>query len=220
MNTVTKTKCLPTYLVIDTSTSMDGHTELLNSTIENLITTVGDSPRVAEFAHTSIITFNDYPHLVLELTNIEDVQLLPQVTCQGTTDFGRMFHLLRQRIDLDVSRLVQGGRHDVLRPTVFLLTDGEPTDGGWEAAYSAAVGRSWRRHPHIIAFGFGQANESVLARIATKGAFLAEDVADKEAITSMLSSLLNTLLASASAQELQLPVEVPGYRSVPLEYMD
>lgn len=214
----TKTKCLPVYLVVDTSQSMQPHEALLNDTVENVFTMVGDSPRVAEFAHVSIITFNTAPHVVLEMTNIEDIEHLPVLACQGTTNYGKMFTTVKQRIDIDVNNLNRQGRA-ILRPAVFILTDGEPTDKNWADSYSTMSNPDWKRRPHVISFGFGAADEAVLGRISNKAAYRA-DGNEKEAITSMLTTLLQTLVQSANAQELRIPTTVPGYTSVPIEYVD
>ncbi|GAA1537519.1 hypothetical protein GCM10009827_065430 [Dactylosporangium maewongense] len=216
-----KSKCLPTYLVIDTSSSMKSHESLLNDTVDHVFDVVGNSPRVAEFAHVSIITFNTDAHVVLELSDIETVENLPTITCQGTTNYGKMFQLVKQRIDADISGLTHDGRRAVLRPAVFILTDGEPMDKDWATQFNALTDASWRRRPHIISYGFGTANATVLGKIATKAAYLATDVdKEKEAIVSMLTSLLNTLVASASAQEFRIPDDVPGYTRVPIEFVD
>src|SRR4051794_14494104 len=217
-----KSRCLPTYLVIDTSGSMKAHEDLLNKTVDHVFTALGDSPRVAEFAHISIITFNTSPHVILEMANMEDVLSLPTVRCSGVTNFGEMFKTLRRRIDIDVESLTAGGRRAVLRPAVFILTDGEPSDRDWGNAYDTLVDPQWRRRPHVVSYGFGGANEVVLGRIATRAAYLAVNADnEQEAIVAMLSSLLNTLVASANAQEFTLPKELPDtYRSVPVEYVE
>ena len=75
----TKTKCLPTYLVVDTSSSMSEHEELLNELVDYLFDEIGNSPRIAEFAHMSIITFNTIPHLVLPMADIEQIQKRPRL---------------------------------------------------------------------------------------------------------------------------------------------
>jgi hypothetical protein len=43
---------------------------------------------------------------------------------------------------------------------------------------------------------------------------------DKEAISSMITSLLRSLVASASAEEFTIPTQVDGYERVPIEYVD
>ena len=111
----------------------------------------------------------------------------------------------------------------VLRPAVFFLTDGNPTDeeGSWTEAYSRLVDPTWRRRPHVITYGFGAANSDILGRIATKAAFLADEQLDQqEALAGVLSSMLQSLVTSARADQLLIPTDVPGFISVPVEYTD
>lgn len=217
----TKTKCLPTYLVLDTSGSMKEHEQLLNDTLDHLYDSLVASPRVSEFAHISLITFNTQPHLVLEMTDLEEVTALPQLTCNGTTNFGLVFDLVKTRIDHDIPALRDAGK-GVLRPAVFLLTDGCPSDEeGWQPRFDELVDRNWKRRPHVITYGFGVAREDVLGKMATKAAFLADsDVQDREALTKVITSLLQTLVASAKADEMLIPTDLPGFVRVPVEYMD
>jgi uncharacterized protein YegL len=221
MTSSTAAKCLPTYLVVDTSTSMAEHQELLNGLVDHLVDAVGNSPRVAEFAHMSIITFNTAPHLVLPMSDMERVDHLPDIACHGATNYGPMFRLLKVRIDTDVQDLRDGAGRAVLRPAVFILTDGEPTDRAWATDFEDLTDQQWRRRPHIISFGFGAANPTVLGKIATKAAFLAETAAtERDAIMIMITSLLKSLVASASAAEFTIPSRVDGYERVPIEYVD
>lgn len=219
---VAKTKCLPTYLVFDTSGSMEKHTQLLNDTLEFLYNSVVESPRVSEFAHMSIISFNDQADVVVEMTDIQDLQAIPRFTCGGRTSYGAAFNLVRQRIDEDIPKLTASGK-GVLRPAVFLMTDGIPTDdeNQWTSAFQNLTAKDWRRHPHVITWGFGNADRTVLSKVATKGAFIADQhTGDKVAITEVIASMVRTLVASAKAEQLQLPTEVEGFTSIPLEYMD
>src|SRR5207244_4491047 len=81
--------------------------------------------------------------------------------------------------DTDVAALLAQGRA-VLRPAVFFLTDGAPTDPGWEQSFQRLVDKSWARRPHVITYGFGAAPREVLSKVATKAAFLAENGADQD----------------------------------------
>jgi uncharacterized protein YegL len=78
-----KTGCLPVYLVLDTSISMRPHEKLLNDTLDHVYLSLVGSPRVADFAQISIITFNTKAHLVMSITDIERVKSLPRLECGG-----------------------------------------------------------------------------------------------------------------------------------------
>jgi uncharacterized protein YegL len=216
-DTASKKKCLPVYLVVDTSGSMEKHAELLNQTVARVVTHVADSPKVAEFAHISILTFNAMPHVILEMTSIDDLTRLPRLACTLNTNYGAMFALVRQCIERDVPKLVATGR-GVLRPVVFILTDGAPSDADWAAQFNALIDKGWKHHPHTVSFGFGDAVVPVLARIGTLRAFKAA-VDDKAAITTMLNTLLQTLIQSAGADGLRIPKHVPDYDTITDDYM-
>ena len=212
--------CLPTYLVIDVSSSMTPHQDALNSALRKLHHALAGSPRVSEFAHISIIAFSTQAWVVIEMTDMDYVPQMPEVRCEGATNYGDAFRRVRERINIDLPALRAQGKA-VLRPAMFFLTDGVPTDRNWEKEYASLVDRTWNRRPHVITYGFGGGAERVLGRIATKAAFAAEGGTEQdEALAAALTSMLHSLVASAGAGEMQFPVEVPGYRSIPFEYID
>jgi uncharacterized protein YegL len=219
----TGTRGLPAYVVLDTSASMTPYQELLNETIQEIYDTLMSSPQLEEFIHLAIITFNTSPHLVLGMTGIGSLTSLPNVTCGGLTNYQPMFDLIRDRVNVDLPDLSSIGVH-VLRPVVFLLTDGAPTDkpaGAWTESLDRLRDPQWRFHPHILTYGFGESSETVLRRISTIAAYVAESgTSNRRALVVALSSLLSSLVSSAEKRQLQVPEEVAGYRSVPLDFVD
>jgi uncharacterized protein YegL len=223
----TKVNCLPVYIVIDTSYSMSPYEDVLNQTIETLYDTLITSPRIADFAHISILSYNTEAEVVLQMTDLQTMDVLPQLGCGGVTDFVKALRLLRQRIEEDVTLLSNAGR-DVLRPVAFLLTDGQPTDDkghpsdNWKGEYDALVNKSYARHPHVVPFGYGTATADMLIGISTipGAAFLAKDGGTAEALRRIIPALLNTLVASARDNELRLPTEVDGFIRVSPEIVE
>lgn len=215
-------KGLPVYAVLDTSGSMGRFEELLNETLESIYEVIDTTPQVREFIHLSVVSFNTQPHVVTNMTEFDDVTILPTVSCAGTTNFAPLFRKLRDCIESDVPALSARGIK-VLRPVVFLLTDGIPTDSDeqWTRSLDALLDPSWRPRPNIISYGFGEAQAEVLGRVSTVAAYIAEPGQDNAgALSEALTSLLNSMVASAKAQELQVAEEVKGFRSVPLDYVD
>jgi uncharacterized protein YegL len=223
----TKIKCLPVYIVIDTSYSMTPYEDVLNQTIETLYDTLITSPRIADFAHISILSYNTEAEVVLQMTDLQTMDLLPLLSCGGVTDFVKALRLLRQRIEEDVTQLSNAGR-EVLRPVAFLLTDGQPTDDqghpsdNWKGEYEALVDKLYRRHPNVVPFGYGTATADMLLGISTipGAAFLAKDGGTAEALRRIIPALLNTLVASARDNELRLPTEVDGFIRVSPEIVE
>ncbi|WP_066371998.1 vWA domain-containing protein [Herbidospora mongoliensis] len=218
-------KGMPTYVVLDTSGSMQAFEELLNNTLTEIVDTLYTSPAMADFIHLSILSFNSSPHVVMDMTEITQLTALPNVTCSGRTNFAPMFRLVKERISKDVPALKARGIK-VTRPVIFLLTDGIPTDKPdteWRTSHAELTDRNWPPYPHVITYGFGNASESVLKTISTLAAYIAYNSNDEEtksALAAALNSLLNSLITSAEKQQLAVPEEVKGFRTVPLDYID
>jgi uncharacterized protein YegL len=214
----TKVNCLPVYIVIDTSHSMTPFEDVLNDTIETLYDELITSPRISEFAYVSILSYNTEAEVILQMTDLQSMDALPQLECGGVTNFVKALRLLRQRIEEDVPHLNDAGR-EVLRPVAFLLTDGQPTDekghlsDNWKPDYAALVDKSYRRHPNVVPFGYGTATAGILNEISTipGAAFLAKEGGTADALRKIIPALLNTLVASARDNALRLPTEVDGF---------
>lgn len=222
----TKVKCLPVYIVIDTSYSMLGVEKILNDAIENLYDALITSPRISDFAHISIISFNTEAEVILRMTGLQSLDALPELSCGGATVFENAVALLRERIDEDIPALNSAGRA-VLRPVAFLLTDGQPTDkeghlsDAWQPSFKALTDKSNRRYPNVVPFGYGTATPDTVRQFGTipGAAFIAEtDTA--EALGNVIPALLNTLVASARDNQLRVPKEVDGFITVSGDVLD
>jgi uncharacterized protein YegL len=216
-------KGMPTYLILDISQSMSEHQTVLNDMLSEILVTLYKNPRISEFVHLSIITFNAQPHVVLKMTELSKLRRRPELNCRGTTNFAPMFELLRDRIDIDVP-LLQTKGYSVLRPVVFLLTDGAPSDrdNAWIKPHSVLIDKEWPRHPRVIGFGFGEAVEEILRKMAPFRTYMADpgQGTNTQALSEAMSGMLNTMVASAKARELRLPNEIAGFYSAPEEFVE
>lgn len=220
---MTGTKGMPTYVVLDVSTSMRDYELLLNESLIRVLDTLFKKPRISEFIQLSILTFSTEPNVVLRMTELRGLQRIPKITCGGATNFGKVFDLLHERIDADLPLLQRSG-FDVLRPIVFLFTDGAPTDrpqGSWRQAHSRLTDPDWAPHPHILCYGFDQAVESILRDMCTIQSYIADGSREHaEALAEAMETMLNSVVASASAKELRIPENVRGYRTISSEPLD
>lgn len=213
--------CLPTYVVIDASSSMKPHEPVLNATLSRLHYNLATNPRVSEFARVCVVAFSTDVHVVIPMSDMEQVPAMPEVICGGRTEYGKAFDQVRQCIEQDVSNL-RAQNLDVLRPTVFFLTDGAPTDAHWQDSFRTLVARDWPRHPHVIAYGFGGAKRDVLEKVATKALFIADGSDTESALSGAITGLLNTLIASSKTGGMTISTDVKGFNYVEVaqEYVD
>ncbi|MCX5535251.1 VWA domain-containing protein [Streptomyces sp. NBC_00006] len=215
------TLCLPTYVVIDASSSMKQHESVLNATLARLHYNLATNPRVSEFARVCVVAFSTDVHVVIPMSDMEQVPVMPEVICGGRTEYGKTFDQVRECIEQDVSNLRMQNL-DVLRPSVFFLTDGVPTDAHWREPFRKLVDRGWPRHPHVIAYGFGGAKRDVLEQVATKALFIADGSDTESALSAAITGLLNTLIASSNSGQMHIATDVKGFNYVEVaqEYVD
>lgn len=222
-------QCLPFYFLVDVSDSMTPYQDLLNQALANVYEAVRDHPRVSELARVSVILFSTQAHLVRALNNLEHGDGMLKVACGGVTNYGSAFDTLREHIDLDVDQLKAQGITPI-RPIVFMLTDGLPSDRDWESAFRRLADHEWGRHPHVIAWGVGQADRHVISKVTTVRGFIAKPDTDLRAtLTEALDGMLGSVVASTAAGRLTLSPEMEGFDSVepqddlisyPREYLD
>ncbi|MFF0150154.1 VWA domain-containing protein [Micromonospora sp. NPDC005203] len=209
-------RCLPVYIAIDTSASMAGDPiETVNDQIGELIRALAGNSRLADFVYMSVVAFSDDARTILPLSRAaSSPQILPLVP-NGRTNFGDLFRELRRRIEQDIRNLKDRGGQ-VYRPLVLLLTDGQPTDQGWERDFSELTRADWVARPNIVTFGFGNADERILTRLARGAAFVATDNYNTSGnVKNAVRGMVTTILDTASTGNLQAPLRVQGYVRLP-----
>lgn len=127
---------LPVVLMLDTSGSMreDDKIAVLNECLVEMI----ESLRIADAGLgvivLSIVTFGgDSAKVVFENCPVGDVKLL-KLTAGGKTPMGSAF-ALTQRLIEDYEALPSNS----YAPTIALVSDGLPTDKGWQASLDALI---------------------------------------------------------------------------------
>ena len=191
---------LPVYLLLDCSTSMQGHPIMaVNEGLNMIYRQLMNDLRAQDSVHISLIRFasqaNQDP-----LTPLLYFQP-PVLTANGNTALGAALQLLVQSIREDlVMNTMQ--RHGDYRPLAFLLTDGEPND-----YYKDAVQQLRQLHgnqkPTIIALGCGShVNVNTLREIAEpNNIFLMQNVTGeliKKFFQWMSGSIIQTVNGSGS----------------------
>lgn len=195
---------LPFYLLCDVSSSMQGVIAELNASIAKLRRAIIENPVLDDVTQMCIITFSDHAKVLLPMAQMSE-SALPQLVAEGGTHYGSAFILLARSITEDVAKL-KGQGYRVYRPCAFFLTDGEPSDHDWHEifrgtlTYDAQTGHGLKAHPVFVPFGFRDAHESMLRRLAyprDRGRwYLAKDAPVESALSGMFQIISRTMITA------------------------
>lgn len=167
---------LPVYLLLDTSSSMQG-TKIVsvNNGVTKIYQEIMKNPRASSTVNISLISFADQAY---QTPMVPVAQFTPpQLSANGSTSLGGALHILNESLDRDIIANVPGRKGD-FKPLVFLLTDGQPTDH-WETEARRLRDRKAQsgvpKPASVIGLGIGDdADLNVIRQIADK-AFKIED---------------------------------------------
>ena len=191
------------YVVCDKSASMAGDPiEVVNENLAEMHRTLISDPVIADKCWMGVMSFSSLASVELPLSPPHQVLAMPQIDAEGITNYGRAFSLVKSQIDIDLPRLSQ--THRPLRPVVFFLTDGSPSDATWKADLEKLVDASETYAPTLVVFPVGDVDESTISEFANvpngitpqvlrmdTSISLTESV--RRAIQSITSSVVNTL---------------------------
>ncbi|WP_222428336.1 vWA domain-containing protein [Sphingomonas suaedae] len=116
--------------------------------------------------------------LVLRIGAPNDVQVVtdwvdaidfeaPEIEANGTTPLGLGVHRALEEIEAEKERYRDNGI-PYNRPWLFILTDGEPTDLGWERAAAECRAAEEAGRVSVFGVGVGDAGLDKLARFSTR----------------------------------------------------
>jgi uncharacterized protein YegL len=204
---------LPFYVVCDESYSMSDHMNTLNACLRELHHSVRTDPMVKDVVQFCLIGFAENARVLVPLAPPGEFTEIKRLSVRAATRFGHAFTILRDTIQLDIDRL-RGQFHRIHQPTVFFLSDGQPTDPAlWRTAYDRLVDPAWADRPRIVAFGIGDADATTIGAIGASRAYLAEDTTTPAAALRQFVDTLSTYMVGAKpdAVDMPLPRQVAGY---------
>jgi len=144
--------------------SLEGKVEAANHIVPAIIDALAQDRVASTRVRFGLIEFSDDARILLPLRGVAGPTVTaPALTVRAGTSFRSAFTLLQEAVPADVARLETNHRV-VHRPTVFFLTDGEPTDDdkAWRSAFASLVAR---RAPSIVPCGVGQATVRVMSTL-------------------------------------------------------
>jgi uncharacterized protein YegL len=212
-----KSPLIPFYVVVDVSYSMIGDKiAAANQVLPEVANALALNPVVNDKIRFSLVTFSDIARSVVPLCDMSTyVGPLPELKCESGTDFGSCFEFLRTQIDKDVSQL-KADNFRVFRPAVFFLSDGEPTDVGWEkkftelTGYDKESGVGNRNHPIVVPFGVEDANQATMESLVqptdkSRCYMMSSGTQAADAIKQMAEILVSSALSSGNSGAFTLP---------------
>ncbi|HRY10360.1 MAG TPA: VWA domain-containing protein [Candidatus Nanopelagicales bacterium] len=222
---------MPFYLICDTSGSMAAYMGDLNKAVADLIANVTADPLVDGMIMLSVISFGTDAGVDIPLDYASNISA-KSLTMRGGTNYGAALRKYREAVDADYQRLKAGGSR-FFRPCVFFLTDGQPLDA-WEQAFNEAIRYNPetkvgnKMYPTLVAYGFGQADEAVLRKLAYPNfgpdgkqgrAFIAQST-DIPALLKAITAAIGTSVvssgqsASSGVPQTVVPQETPNAKAL------
>ena len=198
---------LPIYFVGDESHSMAGAPiAAVNQGLLDLRDEVAKHPLIGKKVRFGVITFADTAETRLELSELSEELILPALSPRGRgTSYASALEALRHTIPGDIALLKSSG-YQVHRPSVFFLSDGQPTEKEekWRARLDELKDAGFKERPNILAFGVGDAEPKVIQQLAStpRYAFMMSDgVSTAGAISEFAASMLGSMVSSAERLE-------------------
>ncbi len=215
----------PFYIVVDVSLSMKGSIGSINAELPFLKREVEEDPIVGDIARFAIITFSSEAEMVLPLSDLLDVEHMPTLVADGSTDYEKAFDFLLGAIPHDMEWFKSNGAQ-IYRPAVFFITDGFPDRAcNWEPKLRQLIDPSFKYRPNIVAFGFGNAQDEILAQVATFKAYAANrGESPSEILRTIARELTRSIMASSQAAAkgqatLAMPEQIPGMHEIPIDLL-
>ena len=203
--TVQTAKPIPVLLLLDTSSSMSGpKIDTLNSAVRQMIAAFAKEGRREVEVKVSIITFGSSINRLQPFTSASAIDFQP-LSAGGMTPLGAA---LRAAKDMIEDKTETPGR--AYRPTVILVSDGQPNDQ-WEEPLRAFIseGRSAKCDRMAMAIG-RDADKDILGRFiegTPNPIFEARQAADIHEFFRLVTMSVTTRIHSAN------PHQVPNLRS-------
>ena len=155
-----KAKPLPVYLLLDVSGSMGGvKINNLNEATDEMIRTMADEEKMEVEILISVITFGNDADVHLPATSASQVEW-SNLSASGMTAMGAALTKAKEMIE---DKEITPSR--AYRPTIVLVSDGQPNDNSWERAMDDFINTGRSKKCDRMAMAIGKdADENVLKR--------------------------------------------------------
>ena len=196
----------PCVLLLDTSGSMNGaRITALNEGLASFRMDLEQDELALLRVEIAIVTFGGRPELVQDFVTANEFAP-PQLSVGGQTPMAGGINLA---LDLIEARKLSYKANGVpfFRPWVFLITDGEPTDGAlWEQAARRVQAAEAAKKVAFFAVGVGGANLDMLAQIGPRQPLMLNGLRFREMFQWLSASMRSV---SHAGLDMDVPLQAP-----------
>lgn len=187
---------LPVYLVVDESYSMSVELDQISRALVETVDLLRANALATATVRLAVIGFSDEAVVRMPLCDLATISVTPTLQPRGGTAYRPVLDLLRSSIDSDVASLKADGLR-VLRPTVIFITDGQPTDPGWEA--TKFLEPEWRFAPNVLAFCTDESTATGLLLLVGRRGRVFRTANDHVSFGTVTARLMRQLFVSLSS---------------------
>ena len=193
----------PVVLLLDTSSSMQGQPiKELNKGLKTFEGAIKTHQRASLRVEVALVAFGSPVRAVdvqggegtLSFDDVErvfvtaDSFVAPTLEAKGNTPLGAgMRHALK--LLKECKDMYRQNDVDYFRPWIFLISDGEPNDDGWEKAAAEARAEEDRKGVSVFAIGVEKADMEILARFSKRGPLKLQGLAFENLFLWLSSSM-------------------------------
>lgn len=201
-NPVPRCACM---LVLDTSGSMEGAPiEALNEGVRNFIASVQQDEVARYSVEIGVITFGGHVREQSPITPSHEISGIASLNSSGTTPMGQAVKLALQRLEERKQQYKQTGT-SYYQPWLVIISDGAPTDSGWEAAALQTTQLDQGKKLVVLPVGVGDgANMGILSCFSSRGAKQLDGL-KFNAFFHWLSASMSRVSASTPGCDVKIP---------------
>ena len=197
---------LPCVVVLDGSTSMSGEAITnLNAGLKVLEKELKSDDIASMRVQLLIIRIGGFSdaEIIVDWTDAIDFEA-PDIEANGTTPLGKGVDLALSEIEKQKLKYREN-QIPYNRPWLFVITDGSPTDNGWEKSAQKACEAEKKDKVVIFTIGTDGANFENLDRFSSRGALMLKNLDFKE-----LFIWLSQSVSVGSQTELNSSAQLPA----------
>lgn len=173
---------LPCVVILDGSSSMasGGAIEALNAGLRDLENDLKNDEVARLRVRVMVLRVGapDGVEVLVDWTDAIDLDI-PEIIANGGTPLGEATRFALREIEAEKDRYRANGI-PYNRPWLFLLTDGEPTDIGWETAADQCYQAEQAGRVSVFCVGIGNGNLAKLARFSPRQPLAIKGLAFRE----------------------------------------